>query len=104
MYRAKPYLIYMSIKVEHDKEYQQFTIPFDTDDAELAYALPKEGVIDFTHTFVPKDKRKNGYAEELITAGLDYARQHNLKVVATCPAVSKFIKTHPEYQDILNES
>lgn len=94
----------MSPKVEHDEKYQQFTINFDSKEGELAYALPEEGVINFTHTFIPKDKRNNGYAEDLITAGLNHARKHNLKVIATCPAVSKFIQSHPEYQDILKES
>jgi uncharacterized protein len=93
----------MSTSVKHDKKYQQFTIEFEEDDAELAYALPEDGVIDFTHTFVPKSKRDNGYAEDLITTGLDYARQNKLNVIATCPAVAKFIKTHKEYQDLLKK-
>ncbi|WP_439881867.1 GNAT family N-acetyltransferase [Pontibacter sp. MBLB2868] len=91
----------MATTINHEKKYQQFTADLDGDEAELAYAHPSDSVIDFTHTFVPKSERNNGVAEELMQTGLDYAREQQLKVRATCPAVSKYINTHPEYQDLL---
>jgi uncharacterized protein len=92
----------MAVTIIHEEKYQQFTIEFDKDedDAELAYARPSGDVIDFTHTFVPKSERGDGLATELIEKGLQYARQHNLKVKATCPAVDKYIESHPEHHDL----
>ncbi len=90
----------MAITVIHEEKYQQFTIEFEGDDAELAYARPSDDVIDFTHTFVPKSERGDGMATELIEKGLEFARQNNLKVKASCPAVDKYIKAHPEHQDL----
>ncbi|MFD2514964.1 GNAT family N-acetyltransferase [Pontibacter locisalis] len=91
----------MSRTIKHEEKYQQFTIELDGDEAELAYACPSEDVVDFTHTYVPKSERGNGMAESLIEEGLKYAREHNLKVKATCPAVAKYINAHPEYKDLL---
>jgi uncharacterized protein len=91
----------MEKNIKHEKKFQQFTLELGEEACELAYARPEEDVIDFTHTFVPKSERGKGFAEELITTGLDYARKNNLKVKTTCPAVAKFIKTHPEYKDLL---
>ncbi|MDX5436016.1 MAG: N-acetyltransferase [Pontibacter sp.] len=86
--------------IKHEKEYQQFTIKLGEDDAELAYTLPSEGVICFTHTYVPKSDRGSGLAVKMIEKGLAYAREHNYKVKATCPAVVKYLKAHPEHKDI----
>ncbi len=91
----------MNIKIEHEKKYQQFTIVMGEDEAELAYATPSEGVIDFTHTYVPEKARGQGIADKLIQEGLAYALQQECKVVASCPVVAKFIKRHEEYQKLL---
>lgn len=85
----------MSIK--HNASAQTFT----DGQAELAYSLPSPQVIDFTHTFVPEDHRNQGVGEALATAGLDYARQHQLRVVPTCPFVAAFMQRHQEYADLL---
>lgn len=90
----------MTPNIEHEKDDQQFTIKLGEDDAELAYSLPEEGIICFTHTYVPENNRGNGLAVKLIEKGLAYAREHNYKVKAQCPAVVKYLKAHPEYNDI----
>lgn len=90
----------MAPDIKHEKEDQQFTIKLGEDDAELAYTLPSEGVICFTHTYVPEPDRGSGLAVKMIEKGLEYAREHNYKVKATCPAVVKYLKSHPEYKDL----
>ncbi|WP_276497509.1 GNAT family N-acetyltransferase [Pontibacter litorisediminis] len=92
----------MEYEIIHEEKYQQFTAKLEQDEeAELAYAKPADGVLDLTHTFVPEAYRGTGLAQELITTALDYARRHNLKVIATCEAVQKYIAQHPEQQDLL---
>ena len=76
---------------------------FSSGEAELAYTTPAPGVIDFTHTFVPEDERGQGEGEELARTGLDYARQHQLKVRTTCPFVAAYVQQHPNYDDILDK-
>ncbi|RZK27916.1 MAG: N-acetyltransferase [Hymenobacter sp.] len=85
----------MSIK--HNPSEHTFT----DGEAELAYSTPSPQIIDFTHTFVPEDRRGEGVGEALATAGLDYARQHHLRVVPTCPFVAAFMQKHKEYADLL---
>ncbi|MDB5260823.1 MAG: hypothetical protein JWQ14_104 [Adhaeribacter sp.] len=91
----------MDIKINHDKEAQEFTAQIDGDQAELAYARPEDKVIDFQHTFVPESARNEGVANQLIEAGLAYAQDEKLKVIASCPAVSAYIRRHKEYQPLL---
>ncbi|MCC9166254.1 GNAT family N-acetyltransferase [Pontibacter harenae] len=91
----------METTVTHDKEYQQFTVALGEDDAELAYSTPAENTLDFTHTYVPVAARGKGLANKLIEAGMQYAKSNNLKVIATCPVVAKYVEQHDEYKSLL---
>ncbi len=88
--------------IKHDPTNQQFTTTRDGHEAELAYSLPAEGTIDFTHTFVAEALRGQGVGEELARAGLASARTHCLKVKTTCTFMAGFVQRHhAEYADIL---
>lgn len=88
--------------IQHNIADQAFTAGTGEQPAELAYALPAPGTIDFTHTFVPEEERGQGQAEELARAGLAYARQQHLKVRTSCEFMAAFAQRHhAEYADIL---
>lgn len=88
--------------VQHDTASQEFTLAKDGHTGELAYALPADGIIDFTHTFVEEALRGQGVADELARAALAYARQEKLKVKTTCTFMAGFVQRyHDEYADIL---
>ena len=90
------------MSIQHDTANQQFTTTRDGHAAELAYARPSDGVIDFTHTFVDEALRGQGLADELARAALAYAREQKLKVKTSCTFVAAFVKKHPaEYTDLL---
>ena len=90
-----------NLTVKHSPEDQEFTVDIDGQGGELAYSLPRENVIDFAHTYVDEDLRNQGIANELIQAGLQYAQDNNFKVIASCPAVSAYIRRHAEWQKLL---
>lgn len=50
----------------------------------------------FTHTFVPPALRGRGIAEQLVRAGLAWARAEKLQVVPQCSYVAVFLQRHPE--------
>lgn len=91
----------MEIVIDHDPEGQEFTVALEQEQAELSYAKPEERVIDFQHTFVPASFRGKGVANQLIQAGLAYAREQEWQVLATCPTVSAYIRRHKQYQGLL---
>lgn len=92
----------MDIKVEHNTEDQEFTADIQGGEGELAYSLPENNVIDFQHTYVSENLRGKGVAEELVKTGLEYARNNNLKVVATCQFVASYVRRHKqEYESLL---
>lgn len=91
----------MSAHVQHQPQDQEFTIEQEGASGELAYSLPQEGVIDFTHTYVAEELRGKGLAEALAKAGLAYARQEGLKVRTSCKFMAGYVRQHPEYQELL---
>ncbi|MCC7275966.1 MAG: N-acetyltransferase [Alphaproteobacteria bacterium] len=59
--------------------------------------------IRFTHTEVPKELGGRGIATALVRTGLAEARRRGLKVLPDCPFFARYIKEHPEEQDILHQ-
>jgi predicted GNAT family acetyltransferase len=59
-----------------------------------------KGSMVLMHTVVPPSARGKGIGAILIKHVLDHARQHNLKIIVYCPFVEKYIKEHPEYEDL----
>ncbi|WBO85325.1 GNAT family N-acetyltransferase [Hymenobacter yonginensis] len=91
----------MSVRIEHHPQDQEFIANTGGHTGELAYSTPEEGVIDFIHTFVDEALRGQGVGETLARAGLDYARQHQLRVRTSCKFMAAFVRQHPEFQDLL---
>ena len=59
------------------------------------------GVITIDHTEVDPKFRGEGLGEDLVTAGVKYARENNSKIVPTCPFAEKVINGKPEFQDVI---
>lgn len=79
----------------------KFFIPLDGNEAHLKYRMRNENTIDYFSTYVPPEYRRKSYGEELVIYALNYARNHNLKVIATCPFVKEFLsKNEAEYKDL----
>jgi hypothetical protein len=92
------------VKIEHEVTHnfveKRFEIAVDSHLAVLNYLRMGE-IITFTHTGVPPAIGNRGLGSKLVKTGLDYARENGLKVRSTCWFVSKYIRRHPDYQDLL---
>ncbi len=94
----------MSDKVIKDEDQKMFYIQIDGERALLKYRMKSDDTIEYFSTFVPEEYRGGPYAEELVSYGLEYARENNLKVIPTCPYVERHLeKNKKEYKDILIE-
>ncbi len=77
--------------VLHQPEQRRFVVDVGDSQGVLEYRLLADSAVDFTHTYVPFRLRGKGYAEALVAAGLDWARQQGLQVQASCWYVAKAI-------------
>jgi predicted GNAT family acetyltransferase len=88
--------------VIHNTQTSRFEIEVEGVTAVLEYSL-KDKTIVFTHTGVPDAIGGRGVGSKLAHAGLEYARQQELRVIPLCWFVAGFIERHPEYQELLQK-
>ncbi len=91
----------MTSKITNNTLKHRFEIEAGSRTAFLNYIL-REKVITLTHTEVPSALNGRGIGTALVKAGLDYAREHGLRVVPQCPFVTDFISAHPQYQSLVD--
>ncbi len=90
----------MDIKVQLNPQAKRFETTVEGISAFLTYTL-EEKVLTLLHTEVPPALEGRGIGSRLAGSALDYARQQDLKVVAKCSFVAKYIERHQEYADLL---
>jgi len=89
------------IKIIDDRPHSKFYIPIDGKKAFIKYRMRNESTIEYITTFVPEEYRGKPYARLLVEYALNYAREKKLRVVPTCPYITKFLsKNEAEYKDI----
>ena len=67
----------------------------------MTYKKSNDGVITIDHTEVDSNRRGEGLGEDLVEAGVKFARENNLKIVPLCPFAEKVINEKSEFQDVL---
>lgn len=77
--------------VIHQPEQQRFIIERQDHLAHLDYRLATDSV-DFTLTWTPPALRGQGLAAQLVTAGVAWARQQNLRIEASCSYVAEWLR------------
>lgn len=84
------------LSVRHEPEGARFLVALPGGEAELLYQHFAEDVLDLRHTEVPPSGRGQGIGDALVRAALAYAREHGMRVMATCPYVQSWLRKHPE--------
>ena len=88
--------------VMHDQSFHRFRVETESGTALLTYRL-EGNTIYFVHTDVPVALEGQGIGGQLAKAGLEYARENGLRIVARCPFVAGYLKRHPEYADLVKD-
>ena len=91
----------MAEEVRNNQQKHRFEVDLGDSTAIAEYKLLSEKIV-FTHTEVPRAHEGKGIGSMLIRAGLQYARDHQLRVVPICPFFAAYIKKHEEVQDLLD--
>lgn len=80
--------------IDHQKENSRFVLAKDNHECILDYKItsePDHKTIDFSSTYVPFALRGQGLAEELVAAGLAWAKEQGYQMEASCWYVKKFL-------------
>ena len=74
-------------------------------DGELAYIDYRwyQNKLILLYVFVPPAYRGKGVSNVLIQHALDYAKNKDVKINIYCPYIAKYVRMHPEYQELLEK-
>ncbi len=70
----------------------------------LEYRLvenPKKKSVDFYHTFTRPEAQGKGVAGKLVEAGLKWAVDEKMDIIASCSYVAAYMKKNPKYHSSL---
>lgn len=83
------------VAIRHDEDAGRFVSELDGAEAYLRYRLVDDQTVDFRSTFVPRELRGRGVAEQLVRAGFAWAESEGLRVIPTCSYVQRLVAQHP---------
>jgi hypothetical protein len=91
-------------EVHHDTEKGKFYTTLDGKEAKMTYKKVDDATLVYDHTFVPGELRGKGVAGAVVKTALEWAREQGYKVVPGCSYVRSYLKRHPEFGDVVDES
>lgn len=92
-----------TMNISNNEEQQQFEVNENGFKAFLVYRFFKNNIA-LMHTEVPGNFEGKGVASSLAKYAFEWAKAHNKKVMVYCPFVAAYIKRHPEYNDLIDNS
>lgn len=90
-------------QIRHEPDDHRFVMELEGGRAQVTYHL-EDGTLDLLHTYVPRQHRNQGLGEAIVVHALEYAKEHGLRVIPTCPFVPRVLKLHPEYMSLVRGS
>lgn len=92
----------MEIKNENDGKRGHFYMEDDKGlAAEMHYIFSGPGKMIIDHTGVNEEYEGKGLGRQLVKAGVEYAREHQMKILPLCPYARKIFDITPAYADVL---
>jgi len=86
--------------IQHDATASRFFLIVEGHRCVLDYVL-SNGNMTITHTGVPEVLGGRGLAGEITRFALEYAKQHNMKVIPRCSYAAVYIQRHAEYAGLV---
>jgi predicted GNAT family acetyltransferase len=91
------------IEIINNTKQQQFEVTENNKLAILVYRFYKNDIA-LMHTEVPAALSGKGIASALAKHALEWAKEHNKKVMVYCPFVASYLKRHPEYNFLVDRN
>lgn len=88
--------------VHLDEKDQRFEVTLDDEVAYIDYRW-YDGRLMLLYVYVPIPYRGKGISNVLIRHALEYAKTKGVKINIYCPYIAKYVRTHPEYHELLDK-
>lgn len=90
--------------VAHRKEENKGAFYIENEDvtiAEMTYSMAGSDKFIIDHTEVEEAYKGKTLGLQMVKSAVDYAREHNMKIMPLCPFAKKMFDKHPEFADVL---
>jgi uncharacterized protein len=94
---------FIHLELVKNEPAQRFEMDVGAAAAVIGYKQTNDKIY-LIHTEVPQELEGKGVATAIIEKTLDYVEKNHLKLVPLCPFVVAYIKRHPGWKKILDES
>ncbi len=94
---------YLSLELIKNETDKRFEMNVEGHTAIITYKETPSKIY-LLHTEVPAALEGKGVATAIIEKTLEYIEQHHLKLVPHCSFVIAYIKRHPDWKRVLDES
>jgi uncharacterized protein len=84
------------LKINNNSVSSRFEVLVDGKSAFLDYRIDGDTIM-LAYVEVPIEEQGRGIAGRLTQVALEFARDRGLKVVAQCPFIAGYMRSHPEY-------
>lgn len=92
----------MNAKVVDNGAMLRFELPLGEEAvAAIHYRFDAQERLVLVHTEVPAEYAGQGHATRLAVGALDLIRRSGRKAVFKCPFLVRYLKSHPEYDDLV---
>jgi predicted GNAT family acetyltransferase len=71
--------------------------------ARMFYHMTAPNKMVIEHTEVDDELRGQNVGYQLVEAGVEYARQHNIKITVWCPFAKSVFNKKPDWHDVLDK-
>ena len=94
----------MTVKHNENNDNGKFYLDNDGKEiGEMTYIIIEKNIMDINHTLIEEEHRGKNLGLELVEAGVKYAREHQLKILPTCPFVHKVFQENKNYSDVVSK-
>ena len=69
--------------------------------AKMIYTMPSPEKMIIEHTEVSDELRGQNMGYKLVKTAVEFAREHNIKIIPLCPFANSVFKRKPEFADVL---
>lgn len=84
----------------NEEEQNKFILKGEGWEAYIKY-FKRGNILYLVKTVVPNDQRNKGVGSCLIENSLNFAKSNNLKIIPTCPFVSRFLQRNDIYFSLI---
>ena len=69
--------------------------------AEMVYTMPSPNKMIIEHTEADTSLEGKGVGKQLVRTAVEYARNHDIKIIPLCPFAKSVFERVKEWQDVL---